>query len=409
MPFQKSPFLLPSTISRALAMPFPCLGRRPASPAYPQALTVTDLSDIGAFTIPSAQSPHEQAARKAAIAQVRARFTYGPDLVNHGNGPAYPAGPLGTLTAVAHTSNTLKEIEYFNAKVDAALAATLSEAQAGGGLKTLDDYKKLYSSSALHQLQPQIPFAGYLENAESDILFAMSRLSVQPYSLRRLGVDDLVHFTVPDAIAIKLTTQTQHCLQEAGRLFHVDYSHFAARPTQPGRYAAACEAYFYQHPDTDEFLPLAIRPNTPGAPDLVYTPLDQPADWLFAKIMFNSNDLWHAQLHHLAATHLVIEITYMAAVRSLHRQHPVYAMLTRFARGCFAIRELTIRGLVNKGGPLDAAFPWKGEEGSRYTEKEYCDGAGAFQQNYFFTALRRRGLLPDAGKRIGPNLKHFPY
>ena len=111
-----------------------------------------------------------------------------------------------------------------------------------------------------------------------------------------------------------------------GRLFYADYRDQKDLPSS-GSVAAACDAYFYIHPTSGDFLPLAIRTNV-GA-NLIYTPLDSPGDWLLAKMIYSVNDFWFAQWNHLAGTHEVLQIIWMAAIRSLSREHPVYAILNR--------------------------------------------------------------------------------
>lgn len=113
-----------------------------------------------------------------------------------------------------------------------------------------------------------------------------------------------------------------------GRLFHADYTLLdnpARYPVSSGKYAAACQAYFYIDPISGDFLPLAIKPSTKS--DLVYTPLDEKADWLLAKILFNANDQFYGQIYHLAASHDVAEIVYEAALRTISIKHPVRGFL----------------------------------------------------------------------------------
>lgn len=74
-------------------------------------------------------------------------------------------------------------------------------------------------------------------------------------------------------------------------------------------------------------MPLAIRTNVGS--NLIYTPLDTPSEWLLAKIMHNVNDFFFAQTSHLASTHEVVQIAYMAAIRTLSVNHPVLGLLDR--------------------------------------------------------------------------------
>lgn len=61
----------------------------------------------------------------------------------------------------------------------------------------------------------------------------------------------------------------------------------------------------------------------------MYTPLDTAEDWLLAKMMFNVNDMFHAQMLHLVITHDVSEAAHQAALHTLSENHPVMVILER--------------------------------------------------------------------------------
>lgn len=196
-----------------------------------------------------------------------------------------------------------------------------------GGLQTLTDYHHLYKGEWTNSV-PDGAALGVFSNYTSDLLFAMERLSVNPYAIRRLHpTADELPFTVDNFIVTALTGWSLETLHRNGQLFMVDHSYQARYPTGTGRYTAACSAYFYIHPKSGQFLPLAVKTNV-GA-DLVYTPLDAENDWLLAKVMFNQNDLFHSQIFHLANSHAVTEIVHLAALRTLSDKHPVLVLLKR--------------------------------------------------------------------------------
>lgn len=120
----------------------------------------------------------------------------------------------------------------------------------------------------------------------------MTQLSENPYRVFRIPKNAQLPFDVSNARAI--AGQTLASLQGAGRLFLTDFLDQTSLRKTTGRYGAACQAYFFIHLVSGDFLPLAIKPNVEGS-DLVYTPQDLPSDWLLAKMMFNSNSFWHAQ------------------------------------------------------------------------------------------------------------------
>jgi len=89
----------------------------------------------------------------------------------------------------------------------------------------------------------------------------MERLSLNPYPLKRVGATSTLPFSVADEIVSKLAGTTLESLQSAGRLFIVDHS-YQVKYSKSDKFGAACTAYFFLHPDTEDFLPLAIATNT---------------------------------------------------------------------------------------------------------------------------------------------------
>lgn len=167
-----------------------------------------------------------------------------------------------------------------------------------------------------------------LTNWTQDLLFSMERLSTNAYVVRRLHPrKDSLPFPVQDTVVRHLAGRTLDDLHGDGRLFFADHSYQASYPKTPGRWTAACTAYFFIHPISGDFLPLAIKSNM--GKDLIYTPLDDENDWLFAKMAFDMNDLFHSQLYHLAHTHDVAELVHQAALRTISSRHPIRGYLDR--------------------------------------------------------------------------------
>ncbi|KAI6791522.1 Lipoxygenase [Hortaea werneckii] len=351
------------------------------------------------YTVP--QSTLDKVIRSAGITTKRLGFNYGLPLAG---GPAYPTGLLG-LARIA-TDLLSFQLDVTPQLVNVALddtAAALAVADYNG-LETLEDYTKLYDGQWENSM-PSSNFDGVLTNFTDDRFFSMERLANSPYAVRRLepGVDSLA-FELDEGLAINLTTLTLEKLLNAGRLFYADYRD--QKDLQPtARYSAACDAYFYIHPESDDFLPLAIRTNSGG--NLIYTPADDFEDWTLAKTMYNVCDIWFAQWDHLARTHETAHIAYMAAIRTLSEEHPVMAILNRLMFEVFAIQPLAAVVLFPVAGAVDQLFAYTGPEAQSYTTNLYANGgSGRFQANYFEQDLRARGLI-DAS--FGPALKHFPF
>ncbi|EHK97249.1 putative Epidermis-type lipoxygenase 3 [Glarea lozoyensis 74030] len=123
--------------------------------------------------------------------------------------------------------------------------------------------------------------------------------------------------------------------------------------------------------------------------------------------MFNLNDFWHSQFYHFAGTHMVAEIVYEAAYRTLSDSHPVLALLNRLTPQLFSYRQAALATLINKGGYVDNLFAYTGAAAAVTTTILYNEmGAGNFQANYFLRNLENRGLLNSS---FGPELKSFPF
>lgn len=233
----------------------------------------------------------------------------------------------------------------------------------------------------------------------------MERLSTNPYVVKRLHPkNDEIPFQVDSGTVKNLTGSDLASLHEAGRLFHADHSYQKEYVAQEGRFAAACEALFYLDKKSNQFLPLAIKTNVGS--DLVYTPLDDENDWLLAKVMFNVNDIFHGQIYHLANSHAVAEIVYLAALRTLSSRHPVFGLLERLMYQAYAIRPIGDRILFNPGGYFDQNFAFSNVYVRQFAADFYPTVAGPFKSNYFKENLCSRGLV-DAS--YGPKLPHFPF
>ena len=75
---------------------------------------------------------------------------------------------------------------------------------------------------------------GEFTNFTSDLLFAMERLSTNPYAIRRLHpTADALPFEVDDETAEAITGTRLATLHQEGRLFLVDHSYQKDYPKQP--------------------------------------------------------------------------------------------------------------------------------------------------------------------------------
>ncbi|KIY00634.1 uncharacterized protein Z520_03297 [Fonsecaea multimorphosa CBS 102226] len=367
--------------------------------AVPRPPTLKSRSLLPPYSLP--QDDLLDLTRGADIATKQLGYLYGPPVAG---GPFFPTGALGLARVLADQA----EIQLDEAPVLAAIAVDTTDSTVSApeynGLQTLDDYTLLYDGHWKATL-PSGPVPGMETNYTQDLLFSMERLSFSPYQVRRLNPSsDTLQFSVDDDTATNLTGMTLQQLFEDGRLFYADYRD-QKDLTPTDRFSAACDAFFYIDQTSGDFLPLAIRTNVGSS--LIYTPNDDPSDWLLAKIMYNVNDFWFAQWKHLASTHEVVQITYLAAIRTLSDNHPVLALLNRIMYEVYAIQPLAETLLFLPGAAVDQVFAYTGTSAQDYTTNLYANGgSGRFQANYFEAELESRGLI---NSNFGPALKNFPF
>ncbi|KAJ0108602.1 manganese lipoxygenase [Diaporthe amygdali] len=357
-------------------------------------------STIVKYTLP--QDSSDPAVRATELDTTRAGWSYGPPVAG---GPYYPSGELGVAAGAADLASLQADLAAEQALVteDAAAAAAGEAAGKYNNLTTVKDYELLYDGEWLNAL-PKGPVPGVLTNYTQELLFSMERLSTSPYAIRRLipGRDGMP-FWVDDSVTLKVAGAPLWALLLEGRLFYADHSNQANLP-RTDRYAPACDALFFIDKTSGNFLPLAIR--TGVGQSTIYTPEDSDEDWLLAKIMYNVNDFWFAQWNHLAATHQVLQITWLAAIRALSVEHPIHALLDRLTFQSFAVQPLALSVLFESGGAVDRVFGFTGTAAQDYATLLYNSGSGDFQSNYFIKDLETRGLL---NSKFGPALNHFPF
>ncbi|KAF9769304.1 hypothetical protein IL306_013292 [Fusarium sp. DS 682] len=386
-----------------------CVGALPLSDSpsssIPEEVPAGQTADIGLplpteFTLPNEDD--EILIRKLEIRKKRKEILYGPSLI--GKTSFFMSGPLGDQISQRDQSLWARDAAPVVQAASHEAAAALHDIQIHGGLQNLEDYKILYHGHWSCSVPGGIA-KGQFSNFTSDLLFAMERLSTNPYILQRLHPHaNELPFAVDSKIVQELTGSTLPSLHKAGHLFLADHSYQKDYVAQEGRYAAACQALFYLDDRSHQFLPLAIKTNVGS--NLTYTPLDEPNDWLLAKVMFNVNDLFHGQMYHLASTHAVAEIVHLAALRTMSSRHPVLALLERLMYQAYAIRPIGNKILFNPGGLIDQNFAFSNVAVRKFATDFYPTVAGPVRSNYFEANLRSRGLL---NATHGPDLPHFPF
>ncbi|MCJ1405413.1 hypothetical protein MMC11_008641 [Xylographa trunciseda] len=340
--------------------------------------------------------------RADEIKRNREGYLYGASLL--GNTSYFPTGVLGDPMVKQHVDLWYTDAAWVSQKVAEEYQSAVTTVSSAGGLQNLSSFNLLYDGQWQRTL-PLGPALGAQTNYSQDLFFSMERLSVNPYVVKRLHPKQELPFEVDDEIVDRLAPGWNlEMLHANGRLFLADHSYQAKYPTIEGKFSPACSAYFYIHPATRDFLPLAIKTNVGS--NLTYTPVDGADDWLLAKMMFNVNDLFHGQIFHLANSHAVMEAVYQAALRTLSAVHPVRAFLDRIMYQAFAIRPVGEDVLFNPGGVFDQSFALSNEAVRQFATEHYPLSAGPFQSNYFHQDLVARGLVNCT---YGPALTSVPF
>ncbi|KAL7931807.1 lipoxygenase [Trichoderma chlorosporum] len=344
-------------------------------------------------------------ARAAAVSARRSGFIYGPSLT--GEAAPFPNGTLG---------NARTQADYNTWSVDRAIiddlialdVQSLQDAiQTNGGLNSWQDYEKILYDGQLNNTNPRGTAPGIISNATQDLLFSMERLSEHPHAVRRIMADEPLPFPLDDATTGEIvgSGNTLESLQASNRLFIVDHSYQAQYgvPTVVQRYPVACTAYFYIDPKSGNFLPLAIRTNI-GA-NLTYTPLDSANDWLLAKMMFNANDMFHAQMLHLVVSHDVTESVHQAALHALSENHPIMVLLERLMLQAYSSRIVGEELCFNPGGHWDQLMVF-----NQFAARQFVTDSwpvdGQYQSGYLENNLKARGLIDANGNSV---FNSFPF
>ncbi|KAJ3499393.1 hypothetical protein NLG97_g371 [Lecanicillium saksenae] len=343
--------------------------------------------------------------RAAGVSARNSGFIYGPSLI--GEAAPFPNGTLGNARSKADYDLWSVDRKEIDSRIAADLQEIQKAVQANGGLKTWDDYGKVLYDGQLKHANPRGPAPGIIANATQDLLFSMERLSEHPYAVRLVKANEKLPFDVDAQTVAKIVGSgaTLQSLRASKSLFFVDHSYQKdySLPSVVKRFPAACSAYFYIDPKTKNFLPLAIKTNVGS--DLTYTPLDTKEDWLLAKMMFNANDMFHAQMLHLVISHDVSESVHQAALHTLSENHPIMVILERLMLQGYSSRIVGEELCFNPGGHWDQLMAYDQFSCRKFVTDQW-PVTGRFQAGYLETDLKSRGLLNDKGASV---FKSFPF
>ena len=161
-------------------------------------------------------------------------------------------------------------------------------------------------------------------------------------------------------------------------------------PSALPRYVSPAMAMFHVN-RSGKLLPIAIQLHQElGSP--VWTPLDNEAEWQFAKLYYKCADSQvHQMLTHLLETHLIVEPFAVSVFRNLPPMHPVSKLLYHHLKGVVAINTFGRIILVAPGGLADQIISIGGGGHIEMISKSYLN-EWDYLNFSFPNRLRRRGV-----------------
>jgi arachidonate 15-lipoxygenase len=218
---------------------------------------------------------------------------------------------------------------------------------------------------AYEQLFPELSPPRSIARWQDDDYFAYQRLNgPNPMVIRQVRRRNELpeQFAVTDALFQRVTGGRATLGDEiaAGRIFLTDYALLASAqgvhtfPDRTTRYLAAPFGLFWWNLAKARLEPIAIQlERVPSEKNPVYTPTDDPATWLRAKVFFQVADLnYHELSTHLCRAHFALETFTIATARQLAQAHPVHVLLAPHFEAMVYNNFQGRQVLVNSGGTL---------------------------------------------------------
>lgn len=169
------------------------------------------------------------------------------------------------------------------------------------------------------------------------------------------------------------------------------------------RFAPPSRCLLFRQKD-GQLRPLAIQLGRDADNDPVFTPKDDPYDWLLAKMYLRcSEGNVHQMLSHAIYTHFTMEPFVMATLRNLSASHPVFKILKRHFRYTLAINEGARDSLLAEGGVFDLFMATGGPDKGHLQLAAKGYATWTIEHNMLPKELAKRGVDdPEV-------LPYYPY
>lgn len=308
------------------------------------ALQTLNASELN-FT---ARVPLSTGARTLSVRHIEYPFTPGPD---------YNA--MGSFDQQIGIAEALDILSFKGPPLDAILNTVTN-----ASIQQISDAIAVYDSIASLMPTP-------VSLDQSDANFGAMRTSLSGHTLKLMqthgntssyaGVD----FSLTSDQIVQLCGDSLDALKATRSLFVLDFDDIAKYndPFEPHKYIANVQGFFCvsQAPiAASKLMPLAIRILDTG---LVYTPFDQPHEWMLAKMTLNAAETQYQQVRHFTEFHLVLEPVRVELMRAMDPSHAVYKFLSHHLRSSLAFPILGRKTTFDYQTPADKTFAW-GADGS---------------------------------------------
>ncbi|EGZ14140.1 hypothetical protein PHYSODRAFT_303408 [Phytophthora sojae] len=157
------------------------------------------------------------------------------------------------------------------------------------------------------------------------------------------------------------------------KVFVQDFStlgQFTDANTTTTKYAPNIVGFFCNNDASGLLLPLAIQIVDTG---LTYTKEDSAGEWQLAKMALDATELNFQQVFHLVHTHSVSIPIQVEMMRSMAKEHPIYALLNYHFFADMAMEFLGGVNLLSAGSPYDRVAAFGASGSVRYLFAEFAN------------------------------------
>ncbi|EGZ14141.1 hypothetical protein PHYSODRAFT_512894 [Phytophthora sojae] len=320
-----------------------------------------------ALSIPSPNDTTRAATVKQTsteIANVDRQFLVGDTFFPINPGPALAIPSLYYTTLMSQVA-TVSALENPNVTMIGTTILAL------GPYDTLESFKAGYDA---------LESAGLIDTPRafdnSDENFGAMRLGIRGYKIKLVQSgewSDPLDSLSSSLVLEQCNDDTIDAAISNHKVFVQDFStlgQFTDANTTTTKYAPNIVGFFCNNDASGLLLPLAIQIVDTG---LTYTKEDSAGEWQLAKMALDATELNFQQVFHLVHTHSVSIPIQVEMMRSMAKEHPIYALLNYHFFADMAMEFLGGVNLLSAGSPYDRVAAFGASGSVRYLFAEFAN------------------------------------